>query len=212
MSGGPSGRAQLVVLARGPSPGRCKRRLATGLGTRAAAAVHQRLCLHTLTTVAATRLPASAETVLAVQGLGVGAARRWARGLWPQERPALRIVEQGGGSLGLLMQRQLMRARREGAARVVLIGSDLPALESADLVEAFRALERAPLVLGPAADGGYWLIGLAGRWPALFAGITWGTSQVLGQTLAVAEAAGLPVSLLAERGDLDRPGDLAAWR
>ncbi len=124
----------------------------------------------------------------------------------------MRIVGQGGGSLGLLMQRQLMRARREGAGRVVLIGSDLPALESADLVEAFRALEQAPLVLGPAADGGYWLIGLAGRWPALFAGITWGTNQVLGQTLAVAEAAGLPVSLLAQRGDLDRPGDLAAWR
>jgi len=212
MSRGRSGRAQLVVLARGPSPGRCKRRLAAGLGSRAAAAVHDRLCAHTLAAVAGARLPAGAETVLAVQGLGARAARRWARGLGPLERPTLRIVGQGGGSLGLLMQRQLMRARREGAARVVLIGSDLPALESADLAEAFRALERAPLVLGPAADGGYWLIGLAGRWPALFAGITWGTSQVLGQTLAVAEAAGLPVSLLAERGDLDRPGDLAAWR
>ncbi|MCS5699824.1 TIGR04282 family arsenosugar biosynthesis glycosyltransferase [Cyanobium sp. FGCU-52] len=212
MTNGPSGRAQLVVLARGPSPGRCKRRLAGGLGMRAAAAVHDRLCAHTLASVAGAPLPAGAEIVLAVQGLGLRAARRWALARWPQHRPRLRIVAQGAGSLGLLMQRQLMRARREGAARVVLIGSDLPSLESADLVEAFRALERAPLVLGPAADGGYWLIGLAGRWPALFAGIPWGSSQVLGQTLAVAEAAGLPVRLLAERGDLDRPGDLSAWR
>lgn len=212
MTRGRLGRDQLVVLARGPSPGRCKRRLGTGLGIRAAAAVHDRLCRHTLAAVAGARLPAGADTVLAVQGMGQRAARRWARARWPREGPDLRIVEQGKGSLGTLMQRQLMRARWEGANRVVLLGSDLPALESGDLAAAFLALERSPLVLGPARDGGYWLIGLAGRWPALFAGIAWGTSQVLGQTLAAAEAAGLSATLLTQRGDLDRPADLERWR
>lgn len=207
-----SGRAQLVVLARGPSPGRCKRRLAMGLGITAAAGVHDRLCSHTMAAVAGARLPTGAETVLAVQGMGQRAARRWARNRWPEAQPDLRIVEQGKGSLGVLMQRQLMRARREGASRVVLIGSDLPALESTDLGAAFRALEGSPVVLGPAGDGGYWLIGLTGRWPALFAGIAWGTRGVLRQTLAAAEAAGLRVTLLPERDDLDRPADLEHWR
>jgi len=226
MSRGRSGRAQLVVLVRGPSPGRCKRRLAAGLGSRAAAAVHDRLCAHTLAAVAGARLPAGAETVLAAQGLGVRAARRWARGLWPQERPALRIVGQGGGSLGLLMQRQLMRARREGAARVVLIGSDLPELAPTDLEDAFRALDHgAPVVLGPATDGGYWLIGLGSRQAAtpavrsglrLFAGasapIDWGGAAVLQQTLQAAAVEGLGVTLLSHHSDLDRPVDLARWR
>lgn len=207
-----SGQTQLVVMARGPSPGRCKRRLAMGLGITAAAAVHDRLCNHTLAVVAGAQLPTGAETVLAVQGMGQRAARRWAWPRWAKAGPDLRIVEQGKGTLGVLMQRQLMRARREGAGRVVLIGSDLPTLESGDLGAAFQALEGSPLVLGPAGDGGYWLIGLAGRCPALFAGIAWGTNQVLRQTLAAAEAAGLRATLLAERGDLDRPVDLQHWR
>ena len=110
------------------------------------------------------------------------------------------------------MQRQFLVAQREGAESVVLIGADLPALESADLLQAFALLERQPLVLGPAADGGYWLIGQ--RTPfqaALMAGIPWGSDQVLASTLVLAEAAGLRVPLLRERGDLDRRQDLLPW-
>jgi glycosyltransferase A (GT-A) superfamily protein (DUF2064 family) len=114
------------------------------------------------------------------------------------------------------LQRQLLLARRQGARRVVLIGSDLPELAAADLAAAFNALARCDLVLGPAADGGYWLIGLAGSWPRLFAGgpraIAWGGNQVLAQTLAVADQLGLVVTLLPMRHDLDRPEDLRRWR
>jgi glycosyltransferase A (GT-A) superfamily protein (DUF2064 family) len=118
------------------------------------------------------------------------------------------------------MQRQLARARREGARQVVLVGSDLPHLSAADLLAAFVALEQGPLVLGPAADGGYWLIGLrlepgqgSAPGPAgLFSGIAWGTAQVLEQTRAAAARIGLPLELLAERADLDRPADLRPWR
>ena len=113
-------------------------------------------------------------------------------------------------------QRQLARAQREGAGRVVLLGSDLPSLEPGDLEAAFRALAAAPWVLGPAQDGGYWLIGARQAHPSPFAGlaepIAWGTDAVLASTLRLADHHGIPVRLLAKRADLDLPGDLRKWR
>ncbi len=211
---GQGGRSRLVVLARWPAPGRCKRRLAAGgLGGERAAAIQRRLTLHTLASAAeASRLAGGRlELVLAVSGLGPGAARRWGRSLG-----LTRTVAQGEGSLGTRLQRQVVRARREGCRRVLLIGSDLPELAAADLLAALEALDDSPVVLGPAADGGYWLIGLGGSWPRLFAGlegpIGWGGSAVLAQTEAALAGCGLAWSLLPQRADLDRPADLARWR
>ena len=67
-------------------------------------------------------------------------------------------------------------------------------------------------MLGPAGDGGYWLIGRRRPTPQVFAGIDWGSDRVLEQTLAQARRAGLSTALLAERHDLDRPADLDRWR
>lgn len=209
-----SGALQLVLMSRWPAPGRCKRRLAVELGAQRAASVQRQLCEHTL--AAARRLcrqQGGIELVLAVCGLGPRAARRWSRACG-----APRAVLQGGGSLGVRLQRQVNRALREGAAGVLLIGSDLPELTLEDLLQACRELDQQPLVLGPARDGGYWLIGLRRSWRALFSGapggeaIPWGSSAVLATTLAVARASGCGIALLAERADLDRPGDLARWR
>jgi rSAM/selenodomain-associated transferase 1 len=201
-------------MARWPAPGRCKRRLAAGgIGAERAAAIQRRLTLHTLASVReAARLAAGQlEPVLAVGGLGQSAACRWGQSLGMP-----RTLLQGEGSLGTRLQRQVGRARREGCGRVLLIGSDLPQLCATDLLAALAALEIAPLVLGPALDGGYWLIGLGGSWPQLFAGlhgpIGWGGEAVLERTRAAAAACGLPLALLPERADLDRPADLARWR
>lgn len=220
----PDARAlQLVLMTRWPAPGRCKRRLALELGARRAAGVQRRLSEHTL--AVARRLCGEREgiaLVLAVCGLGPRAARRWS-----QECGAARVVLQGPGSLGLRLQRQVNRALREGAGGVLLIGSDLPELALADLEEACRALEQQPLVLGPARDGGYWLIGLRHSWRALFSGATgadpahgggaipWGSNTVLAHTLAAARNSSGNrdgIGLVALRADLDRPGDLALWR
>ncbi|MBD2549250.1 TIGR04282 family arsenosugar biosynthesis glycosyltransferase [Microcystis elabens FACHB-917] len=206
------------MLARWPAPGRCKSRLVPGVGTGRAAAIQARLTRHGLAAAAeARRLLASAagseglgaapRLVLATSGLGPGAAGRWGRRLGVD-----RVVDQGPGSLGLRMQRQMRRGWREGAAAVVLIGSDLPELAADDLLAAFRALEHSALVLGPAGDGGYWLIGRRRPTPQVFAGIDWGSDRVLEQTLAQARRAGLSTALLAERHDLDRPADLDRWR
>jgi hypothetical protein len=201
-------------MARWPAPGRCKRRLAeAGLGAERAAAIQRRLTLHTLASVReAARLAAGAlEPVLAVGGLGPTAARRWGRALGMP-----RTLLQGEGSLGTRLQRQVGRARREGCGRVLLIGSDLPELCATDLLAALAALDHRPLVLGPALDGGYWLIGMGGNWPCLFAGlhgpIGWGGEAVLEHTRAAAAGCSLALTLLPQRADLDRPADLARWR
>jgi glycosyltransferase A (GT-A) superfamily protein (DUF2064 family) len=155
--------------------------------------------------------PPNAELVLAVDGLGRRAARRWGR-----ELDVDRAVLQGGGGLGSRLQRQLVRAYREGAGRIVLLGSDLPSLEPVDLVDAFQSLEAAPWVLGPAQDGGYWLIGVRQPHPSPFVGpgapMAWGTASVLHSTLGLAALHGIPVPLLKLRADLDLPSDLRHWR
>lgn len=216
-------RRRLVLLARWPAPGRCKRRLAQAIGSRRAAAVQAGLLWHGM---AAARQAAQAaasgageldgaamEVVLALDGVGARARGRLAA-RWPVDR----LVDQGGGSLGLRLQRQVMRARREGIGHLVLVGSDLPGLCRADLLAAFAALQRREVVLGPAADGGYWLIGLRPRLDValLFAGahapIPWGTERVWEATLEAVARAGWMAALLPERRDLDRAADLAVWR
>jgi rSAM/selenodomain-associated transferase 1 len=187
------------------------------VGPVRAAAIQARLTRHGLAAAAQARSvladraggdPGSGlRVVLAASGLGAVAARRWGSRLGVD-----RVVPQGPGSLGLRMQRQIQRGCREGAPAVVLIGSDLPELTAEDLLAAFGALERASLVLGPAGDGGYWLIGRRGPSPQLFSGIEWGSDRVLAQTLRQAHQAGLSTELLARRNDLDRPGDLGRWR
>jgi hypothetical protein len=181
------GRA-LVVMARWPAPGRCKCRLAAGIGRRRAAAVQRRLCLHTCAVAREARRRLDFELALAAEGLAPASLRRWAAELGCDLG-----LEQGPGSLGL-------------------VGSDLPSLTAADLERAFGLLEEHPLVLGPAADGGYWLIGLNGSWPALFCGIPWGSDQVLPQTTAAAAGLGIVPRWLSRRGDIDRPADLSPWR
>ena len=215
---------RLVILARWPAPGRCKRRLAVELGDRRAARVQARLTDHALAASRGACGAAAAELVLATSGIGLAAARRWGLSLGADQ-----VVPQGPGSLGLRLRRQVVRARRQGVRNLLLIGSDLPELAAADLLEAFRALALgSPLVLGPALDGGYWLIGLGWLGPAggraakppgaprLFAGaagpIPWGSGAVLRQTLAAADREAMAATLLAVRSDLDRPADLARWR
>jgi rSAM/selenodomain-associated transferase 1 len=213
----PIARGQLVVLARWPAPGRCKQRLAASCGSsRLAAAMQRRLSWHTLHTAAAAANRIHAELLLSASGLGPRALRRWGHQLQRSLAAPLRLALQRGGNLGCRMHRQLQQGFREGFEQLVLIGSDLPDLQSADLEQAFALLEQHDLVLGPAADGGYWLIGMTRQGflrsgAALFSGIPWSSDQVLSLSLARAAQRELTLALLRQQSDLDGRSALEPW-
>jgi rSAM/selenodomain-associated transferase 2/rSAM/selenodomain-associated transferase 1 len=118
---------------------------------------------------------------------------------------------QGKGTLGARMNRAFQDSFRAGMAKVIIIGTDCPGLSEGPVQEAFQALEENDLVLGPANDGGYYLIGLRRPAEELFKGIPWGTEQVLTHTRRVAQSLGLRTFLLDPLGDVDRPEDLSLW-
>lgn len=125
------------------------------------------------------------------------------------------LIEQRGVDLGARLTHAVQAALQQGVQRVVVIGTDCPDLSAALLGQAFDKLNQADLVLGPAADGGYYLIGLrALRVPVekLFSGIDWGTATVLQQTLAKARESGCRVAQLPTHSDVDYPEDLIVCR
>lgn len=119
------------------------------------------------------------------------------------------LAPQAGGDLGVRMSAAFRELFAAGYLRVILIGSDLPTLPADRLREAERALRRdADLVLGPAEDGGYYLVGLTRNADAIFSGISWGAPDVFVQTKARAVAAGLRVQTAGSWYDVDLPADL----
>jgi hypothetical protein len=98
-----------------------------------------------------------------------------------------------------------------GADRVAIIGADCPGLTSEVMAKAFSLLTSHDLVLGPANDGGYYLVGLTRPCSRLFAHIPWGADAVLGETLDAARELGMAFALLEPLDDVDRPGDLDVW-
>ena len=123
--------------------------------------------------------------------------------------PDVEVMPQISGSLGQRMRALMADLFERGARGVAVVGSDLPDIAPRMITAAFATLVGDPdgLVLGPAADGGYYLIA-ATRPPEVFDGIEWGSQYVLGQTQAVALRAGLRVSLLETMSDVDSADDL----
>jgi rSAM/selenodomain-associated transferase 1 len=126
--------------------------------------------------------------------------------------PIAKSFVQDGQDLGERMAHAFARSFESGMDKVVLIGTDCPTLQSHHLHEAFEALTHSDLVLGPATDGGYYLIAMKRKADYLFEGISWSTSEVLSQTLAVATAHGLHFTLLDELSDIDTREDWERYR
>lgn len=190
----------LVIMARAPRLGAVKRRLAAGIGAVGAWRFYRGATALTLRRV--TRA-GRWRTWLAVTP---DRAALTGRGLWPAPS---RVIPQGGGDLGARMGR-LFQSLPPGP--VVIVGSDIPEIGAAQIARAFHRLGAEDWVLGPAADGGYWLIG-ARRRPVLrppFAGVRWSSPWTLADTLA--NLAGSRVAFLEKMEDIDTAADLARLR
>ena len=120
------------------------------------------------------------------------------------------VFPQQGDTLGDRMRNAFARLFAAGYSTVVMIGSDLPSLPPSYVAQAFQCLRDRPdaLAIGPASDGGYYLIGMRRLWPALFTSIPWGTADVLTATTSTAEVCGLPVSFVSPWQDVDTVDDL----
>ncbi|GIK17213.1 MAG: hypothetical protein BroJett003_21770 [Planctomycetota bacterium] len=195
----------LIAFSRYPEPGKTKTRLIPALGAEGAAELQREMTMHTLLTVEQTRFARRATAEVRFVG---GTVQRMSE-LFETSLP---LLPQGDGDLGARMHRALADAFARGAGSAIVIGTDCPSLDAAVLDSAFEALQTHDCVLGPAHDGGYYLIGLRRPAPQLFNGIDWGSECVLRQTLAQAAVAGLSVHQLAPREDVDLPANLPAWR
>ncbi len=195
-------KGRLVVFAKEPRPGLVKTRLGKAIGDEAASLLYAAFLEDLSKTLCD---PARWEAVLAYAGVAMGPelTRSFGDG-WRRE-------SQGEGSLGDRMARAFSLAAAAGVSRTVLVGSDAPTLTRLDVEAAFDALAKgADVVLAPAPDGGYSLIGLAARVPfaELFASVRWSTASAREDTLARASELGLKATLLGEIPDVDLVGDL----
>lgn len=192
--------ARLIVLMRLPVAGNCKTRLIPALGPEGAAGLHEAMIQRTLREAR----EASKRCPIQIEVRYEGSCESLPPFL---QDASLTCSRQGQGDLGQKMHRSLKAALAAGAPKAVLIGTDAPQLDARMLLRAMELLDVAPLVLTPAHDGGFCLIGSAGPVPDL-AGIDWGSDRVLGQTLSRAAEIGLDYRLTETLHDVDRPEDL----
>ncbi|MBI4230214.1 MAG: TIGR04282 family arsenosugar biosynthesis glycosyltransferase [Planctomycetes bacterium] len=191
----------LLVFARYPEAGKVKTRLARDLGVRRALAVYRSLLRRTLD------LAIARDTAGQRVRIRVAPARRLESF---RSGPGRRLpcLAQSGGDLGNRLRRAFEHAWREGSRRIVVIGSDCPGLTARHLDRAFRELRAADAVLGPARDGGYYLLGLSRPAGRVFDRIPWSTDRVLATTLARMRRLRLTHRLLGTLRDVDTAADL----
>lgn len=199
----------LIVFSRYPEVGKTKTRLIPALGAEEAATLQRQMTEFTLKQVEKlAQQKQDGLNSLSVEIRFAGGDRTlmqdWLGSRWSYQ-------PQSVGDLGERMRQAFQSAFEAGRKRVVTIGIDCPELDAATLAQAFQALQEQDLVLGPATDGGYYLIGLRSLIPQLFSGIDWGTDQVFRQTITIAEAKQLAIATLTPLTDVDRPEDLPIW-
>jgi len=185
----------IIVFQKFPAPGKVKTRLAATIGNEKAAYIYTFLLNYTHQLLTRT----TAEILVFHEGPinkeEYPSANYW---FYPQE----------GDGLGEKMYNAFEKAFKENYDRVLIIGTDCQELQTSHIEEALRSLDKNDLVLGPANDGGYYLIGLNKNDSRLFKNIQWSTHSVLAETMAIAKEIQLKVHLLESLNDIDEYKDL----
>jgi rSAM/selenodomain-associated transferase 1 len=187
----------LIIFVKAPRPGEVKTRIAKSIGVQAACDAYLALVevligkLRTLSNVQVRYTPDDALLEIP----------QWIQPTWT-------TAPQGPGDLGQRLTRAFHEAFSGGAERVVIIGSDCPEITQHDIESAWAALDDHEVILGPAEDGGYWLIGLRSQQPALFENVAWSSTMVFEETLSRATTSSLAVCVLRKLSDVDTIEDL----
>lgn len=186
---------RLVLFCKYPTPGEAKTRLIPALGADGAARLHRKLAERTV----AVLLAAEASAVeVAYTGADEADFREWLGN-------EVGHVPQVAGDLTARL------IERIDPAPVIFFGADTPELTGEIVKDAVAALANSDVVIGPAEDGGYYLIGMARPLPELFIDMPWSTSRVLPETLRRLDAFAIEPHMLPTLADCDRPEDLARW-
>lgn len=199
-----SASSSLIVFTRYPQAGQTKTRLIPVLGASGAAMLQRQMTEHLIDKL---------QPFCQVRSLYLNV--HFAGGSQSQMTAWLgsdiNLTTQCAGSLGEKLIYATTQAFLEGRQQAIVIGSDCPAISGKEIDRSLALLESFDVVLGPAADGGYYLIALKAMHRCLFQGIPWGTSGVLVATKAIARRHHLSVALLPVLADIDRPEDLPLW-
>lgn len=200
---------RLIVFTRYPEPGTTKTRLIPLLGAEGAADLQRKMTEHTLSRVKRLTTSHKLSVEIRYEGGDENLMQNWLG-------PDFDYRFQGRGDLGLRMKHSFKDAFKSRATAAVLIGTDIPDITHITIQKAFDTLKQKDMVLGPAKDGGYYLIGLRRESlslaiPHIFNGIEWGTSNVLEKTIRIAKISGLSFTLLEVLEDVDHSEDLIIW-
>jgi rSAM/selenodomain-associated transferase 1 len=190
---------QLIIFTRYPELGKGKTRMINVLGERGCQTLQQQLAEYTLSKLEG--LTIFLSVIISYHGGNESKMRAWLG-----EHYTYRC--QRGKNLGEKMQNAFADGFAEGMTAIAIMGTDCPEIGEKLILEAFAALKTQDLVLGPAADGGYYLIALKQVFPELFEDIPWGTGEVLAETQKIAAKLALTTAYLPILADIDRPEDL----
>jgi len=194
----------LIVYVKKPQANHSKTRLGAAIGHEHAAGVYARLVFSYLDNLLQSELLEDVEITLSVADK---ASAAFFKGAFPE----MRVVHQIRGGLGARMQASFDDVFALGCQKAILTGSDIPFLNAKRVKEAFRKLEKNQIVLGPAEDGGYFLIGMQQPGWNVFEEIPWSTAKVLSKTMERIEGLGIKNALLPMGFDVDVAADYHRW-
>lgn len=196
--------AGLFLFTRFPQPGRTKTRLIPALGAIGAADLQRQMTEHLFRRFQQVCQRRSLALEVHFAGGNLVQMRQWLG-------DTVMLTPQCQGDLGARLTVALQRGFDGGLQRIIVIGSDCPDIDEVQIARALALLKTHDVVLGPAVDGGYYLIGLNRLYAPLFENIPWSTARVLERTRAIAHQSNLSVALLNPLSDIDRPEDLPLW-
>jgi len=196
---------RLILFTRYPEPRKTKTRLIPVLGPQGAADLQKQMTEHVLARTGGFVSQRRVDMEVRYEGGNRGLMEEWLGS-------RISYRSQGRGDIGTRMAQAFSQAFNQGKKRVVIVGSDCPGINEATVRTAFDLLGQFDLVLGPANDGGYYLIGLRQEETKLFENIPWGTAEVGARTLEIANQLGLRWVKVEPLDDVDRAEDIEVWK